>query len=299
MQTYYEKNDISIYLCDNLELLSRLSDESINLIYCDILYNTGKKFDDYNDNLGSPKEAIEWYRPRFIEMKRVLARNGSIFIHCNWRLDSYIRILMDEIFGEQNFRNRIYRKHSEERGFYKNFDSQMDVILYYVKDNSNFVFKEIHSKKPRLVPLYENGYISGRSEVRIYKNTTINLGKINKHWLISPKEYETMIKNGEVVLIDSLPYRFSTVFPIGNLWADDNMLDQYERTNTATAYDTPKPEAILERILAMCTNPGDTVADFFMGGGTTAVVAQKMQRKGIFCDISPKACDVAIQKLNN
>lgn len=298
MKTYYQKNDISIYLCDNLELLSRLEDDSINLIYCDILYNTGKQFDDYNDNLGSPQEAMEWYRPRLAEMKRVLAKNGSIFIHCNWRLDSYIRILMDEIFGAQNFRNRIYRKHSAERGFYKNFDSQMDIILYYVKDNSSFVFKEIHSIQPRLVPLFENGYVKGRSEIRMYLDTTIDLGKINKHWLISPKEYETMIENGEVVIIDSLPYRSSTVVPIGNLWSDDDMLDQYERTITASAYDTPKPEAILERIIAMCSNPGDTVADFFMGGGTTAVVAQKMQRKGIFCDISKKACDVAIQKLN-
>lgn len=298
MKAYYQKNGISIYLCDNLELLSRLEDESINLIYCDILYNTGKQFDDYNDNLGSPQEAIEWYRPRFIEMKRVLAKNGSIFIHCNWRLDSYIRILMDQIFGIQNFRNRIYRKHSKERGFYKNFDSQIDVILYYVKDNSNFIFKEIHSDKDMLVPLFENGYVEGRSEVRSYKGTFIDLGKINKHWLISQKEYEAMIGNGEVVIIDALPYRFSKVVPIGNLWADDSMLDQYGRTSVASAYDTPKPEAILEKIIAMCSKPGDTVADFFMGGGTTAVVAQKMHRQGVFCDISKKACDVTIKKLN-
>lgn len=297
MKTYYQENDISIYLCDNLELLSRLEDESINLIYCDILYNTGKKFDDYNDNLGSPQEAIEWYRPRFTEMKRVLAKNGSIFIHCNWRLDSYIRILMDEIFGVRNFRNRIYRKHSKERGFYQNFDSQVDVIFYYVKDTSNFVFNEIYLDKPMLVPLFENGYFEGRSEVRQYQNTFIDLGKINKHWLISQKDYLTMIENGEVVVINGLPYRFSKVVPIGNLWDDDDMLDQYERTKVASAYDTPKPEAVLERIIEMCSNPKDTVADFFMGGGTTAVVTQRMNRRGIFCDISRKACDVAIQKL--
>ena len=298
MKAYYQKNDISIYLCDNLELLARLKDESVNLIYCDILYNTGKQFDDYSDNLGSPQEAVEWYRPRFIEMKRVLAKNGSIFIHCNWRLDSYIRILMDQVFGIQNFRNRIYRKHSKERGFYKNFDSQMDIILYYVKDRSNFIFKEIHAGTATLVPLFENGYMDERSEVRRYKDLSFDLAKINKHWLISPKEYETIIKNGELVVKDKLPYRSSTVVPIGNLWAEDNMLDQYERTSTAIAYDTPKPEAILERIISMCSNPGDTVADFFMGGGTTAVVAQRMHRHGIFCDISQKACDVAIKKLN-
>ena len=61
-----------VYCMDNLELLKQLPNESIDLIYCDILYNTGKKFKDYNDNLGTPQEAIEWYRPRLIEMNRVL-----------------------------------------------------------------------------------------------------------------------------------------------------------------------------------------------------------------------------------
>ena len=159
MTEYYNKHDIVIYKCDNLELLRSMSDKSVNLIYCDILYNTGKVFDDYNDNLGTPKEAVEWYRPRFEEMKRVLKANGSIFIHCNWRLDSYIRILLDEIFGPECFRNRIYRKHSEERGFYSNFDSQMDIILYYVKDPTRFVFHETRGDKPQIVPLFENGYL--------------------------------------------------------------------------------------------------------------------------------------------
>lgn len=298
MKPYYQKDDISIYLCDNLELLARMENESVNLIYCDILYNTGKKFDDYNDNLGSPEEAVEWYRPRFAEMKRVLAANGSIFIHCNWRLDSYIRILMDQIFGSGNFRNRIYRKHSEERGFYKNFDSQMDIILYYVKDSSNFVFNEIYAKRENVVPLFENGYIEGRSEARMYSGVLIDLGKINKHWLISQKEFALMAEKGEVTLIEDMPYRFSKVVPIGNLWAGDEMLDRYERISIADAYDTPKPEAILERIITMCSNPGDTVADFFMGGGTTTVVTKRLKRKGVFCDINPKACEVTVEKLN-
>ncbi len=298
MKTYYEKDGITVCLCDNMELLARMENESVNLIYCDILYNTGKKFDDYNDNLGSPEEAVEWYRPRFEEMKRVLSSNGSIFIHCNWRMDSYIRILMDQIFGGNNFRNRIYRKHSKERGFHKNFDSQMDIILYYVKDNSNFIFNEQYSKKEQVAPLFENGYIEGRSEARICNGELIDLGKINKHWLVSSRDLEIMLKRGEVTVINSMPYRFSKVVPVGNLWADEEMLDRYERTTIADAYDTPKPEAILKRIIETCSNPGDTVADFFLGGGTTAVVAKKLGRKGIFCDINPKACEVTVKKLN-
>lgn len=297
MSLYYNDGGIKIYHEDNIELLRRLPDCSINLIYCDILYNTGKEFDDYSDNLGSPKEAVEWYRPRFEEMKRVLADNGSIFIHCNWRLDSYMRILMDEIFGERNFRNRIYRKHSNERGFYANFDSQVDIILYYVKDTSKFIFKEQHTSSARVVPLFENGYLADRSEKRFFDGKEINLEKSNKHWLVSQKQFDEMVKKGQVQLINGLPYRFSTVLPIGNLWHEDCMLDNYTRTDVAEAYDTPKPEAVLERIISTCSNEGDTVADFFMGGGTTAVVAKKLKRKGIFCDINKKACCIAMMKL--
>ena len=257
MSLYYDEGGIKIYHEDNIELLRRLPDRSVNLIYCDILYNTGKEFDDYSDNLGSPKEAVEWYRPRFEEMKRVLADNGSIFIHCNWRLDSYMRILMDEIFGERNFKNRIYRKHSNERGFYANFDSQVDIILYYVKDTSNFVFKEQYSSSARVVPLFENGYLEDRSEKRTFKGTEIDLEKQNKHWLVSQKQFDEMAKKGQVQLINGLPYRFSTVVPIGNLWHEDCMLDNYTRTD----------------------------------------VAKKLKRKGIFCDINKKACCTAMMKL--
>ena len=70
-----------IYCTNNLELLKQLPNESVDLIYCDILYNTGKKFKDYDDNLGTPQEAIEWYRPRLIEMKRVLKDTGNILFY--------------------------------------------------------------------------------------------------------------------------------------------------------------------------------------------------------------------------
>ena len=314
MNKFYDKDGITIYNDDNLEVLRNLPDKSINLIYCDVLYNSGKKFDDYDDNLGSPTEAVEWYRPRFEEMKRVLTDNGSIFIHCNWRLDSYLRVLMDEIFGINNFRNRIYRKHSGLRGFYRNFDSQMDIILYYVKDTKDFVFNEyFQGLSYNIYPLFENGYLKGRSETRNIDGVTINngelikgegfikinLSKYNKHWLVSPEEFEMLLQNNSILIKGGLPYRRTKKALMGNLWDEDCMLDPYSRTDTAESYDTPKPEAVLERIISICSNPGDVVGDFFLGGGTTAVVAKKLGRRGIFCDISQKACEVSAKKLEN
>ena len=297
MKPYYNNEGIILYHADNLAVLRNLKKDTINLIYCDILYNTGKIFEDYNDRLGSAQKAMEWYRPRLEEMKRVLAQNGSIFIHCNWRLDSYIRILMDEIFGVECFRNRIYRKHSEERGFFENFDSQVDTILYYVKNPNWFVYNEICDRTTRIVPLFENGYVSSKSVPYIYNGKGIDLRSMDKHWLISKTQFLKLVVNNEVIIKDGLPYRVSNVKNIGNLWDEPEMLDEYERTELAEAYDTPKPEFLLERIIKMCSNEGDRVADFFLGGGTTAVVTKKLKRRGIFCDINEKACQVTVEKL--
>lgn len=297
MKEYYSKDNQTIYNCDNIELLKSLESESIDLIYCDILYNTGKVFDDYNDNLGNPEEATEWYRPRVLEMKRVLKNNGSIFLHCNWRLDSYIRVLMDEIFGGKCFRNRIYRKHSEERGFYSNFDSQVDSILYYVKDNSSFTFNEIKDDIIRVNPMFENGYDEEKSKTIHIDGREIDFKSINKHLLVSEKVLNNLYEKNEVIFVDNLPYRSTYSKPVGNLWSESEMLDNYNRSEIADSYDTPKPEAVLDRIIKMCSNEGDTVADFFLGGGTTAVIAKRLKRKGIYCDISKKACDVTISKL--
>ena len=97
----------SVYCMDNLELLKQLEDESIDLIYCDILYNTGKKFKDYDDKLGTPQQAIEWYRPRLIEMKRVLKDTGNIVLQCDYNLSHYLKVEMDNIFSLNNFKNEI------------------------------------------------------------------------------------------------------------------------------------------------------------------------------------------------
>lgn len=210
-----------------------------------------------------------------------------------------MRILLDEIFGTDCFRNRIYRKHSDKRGFYSNFDSQVDIILYYVKSSDSFIFHELKNDQLKVIPLYENGYVPERSYTYQLDDTLIDPASQNKHWLITESQLKKLADKGEVVEIDNLPYRQTYTIPVGNLWAEDNMLDPYSRSIVAESYDTPKPDAVLERIIDMCSNDGDTVADFFLGGGTTAVVTKKRNRKGIFCDISKKACDITIQKLEN
>lgn len=121
---------------DNLELMKQLPNDSIDLIYCDILYNTGKKFDDYDDNLGSPQDATKWYKPRLSEMKRVLKLTGSIYLQCDYRLIHYIKVEMDNIFGINNFKNEIiwhYKSMSNTKRYYPR---KHDNILFYTKSDT-------------------------------------------------------------------------------------------------------------------------------------------------------------------
>jgi site-specific DNA-methyltransferase (adenine-specific) len=137
------------YCMDNLELMKQMEDESVDLIYCDILYNTGRKFKDFDDDLGTTQQTIEWYRPRIIEMKRILKDTGQIYLHMDFRLCHYMKVLLDEIFGEKNFINEIiwaYRTGGVSKRY---FQRKHDNILRYSKTD-----KYTHNS------LFERSYMS-------------------------------------------------------------------------------------------------------------------------------------------
>lgn len=132
MKEYINK----LFNIDNIKLMNKLPDDSIDLIYCDILYNTGKKFDDYDDSLGTPIQAMEWYEPRLLEMKRILKNTGSIYLQCDYRLLHYLKVKMDNIFGINNFRNEIiwhYKSMSNTKRYYPR---KHDSILFYTKTDT-------------------------------------------------------------------------------------------------------------------------------------------------------------------
>lgn len=139
IKPYFKSDYFRLYQCDNLELLEKLPNNYIDLIYSDILYNTGKNFKDYNDNLGTPQQAIEWYRPRLQEMRRILKDTGSIYLQCDYRLVHYLKVEMDNIFGLDHFQNEIIWCYNGG-GITKNrFNKKHDNILFYSKSN-DFIF---------------------------------------------------------------------------------------------------------------------------------------------------------------
>ncbi|WP_407310478.1 DNA-methyltransferase [Desulfosporosinus sp. SB140] len=245
-----------IFCLDNLELLGQLPDSSIDLIYCDILYNTGKCFNDFDDNLGTIDQSLGFYRPRLKEMARVLKPTGSIYIHCDYRLSHYLKVELDNVFGINNFRNEIIWCYAGG-GIPKNdFPRKHDVILRYSKTD-NYFYQPIYHP-------YSKGTLQrGRTKVK---------GKYAEQGLR---------KEGTPV----------------NDWWDDIKPICSPTDKERIGYDTQKPKALLERIIKASSNVGDVVADFFIGSGTSLVIAKELGRNYVGCDINPRSIDVANQRL--
>ncbi len=256
-----------VYCMDNLELLKQMESESVDLIYCDILYNTGKKFKDYDDNLGTPQEAIEWYRPRLIEMKRILKDTGSIWIQCDFHLNSYIRIELDKIFGI--FINEIIWEYPKGiKNSTKKEICNHDTIYRYGKTN-----KYTHN-------ILENPYTDKQLERFKYEDEN---GKFY---------YDTRRdKNGNK--IRKKVYLKKNGTPLGDVWYFN-----FEQGKERVGYDTQKPIELLKRIIISSSNEGDIIADFFCGSGTSMIVAKELNRNYIGCDINPRAIEITKQRLD-
>lgn len=252
-----------VYCMDNLELLKQIDDNSIDLIYCDILYNTGRKFKDYDDRLGTPQQAIEWYKPRLVEMKRVLKDTGLILLQMDYRLHPYIRILMDGLFGVDRLVNELIWQYSGG-GVPKNkFAPKHDNILLYSKSDT-YLFNADNLRVP-----YSESTKQRFSGVINNKRNGIDFGQ---------QELNKLGKHPESVI--SMPILAPS-------------------SNERVGYDTQKPKHLLKYLINGLSDKGYVIADFFCGSGTSLVVAKELGRQYIGCDINPKAVEITNNRLED
>lgn len=199
--------------------------------------------------------------PRLMIMKELLSERGSIFVHIDWHVGAYVRILLDDIFGKENFRNEItwYYPNSGLKARSKKFHQVTDTIFYYVKSIDNFTFHHIFKKRK-----------DGQS-----KQAKRKFNPITK------KADMVRDENGKIV------YQITDEVLENSLWEVASLSNNPVES---VGYATQKPEALLERIIKASSNEGDLVCDFFGGSGTIAAVAEKLGRRWITCDIGKPAC---------
>jgi len=257
--------DINKTVCmDNLEYMRTLPSESIDLIYSDILFGTGKKFNDYQD-LKTDKKVIEaFYIPRIKEMYRLLKPTGSIYLQCDTKINHWVRNICDDIFGYENFRNEVVWCYNTQGYSKSKYSAKHDYLIFYSKSNKfTFNMEDIREKQP------------SESSIKRFG-----------------KEIE---KNGFYIDYKSKKkvYELKGSPPLD--WIVMSVLPSAHHENTG--YDTQKPLELMNRIIKASSNEGDTLADFFMGSGSFIVKAKELNRKYIGCDINPKAIEITNLRL--
>jgi len=275
----------------------------INLIYIDPPFFTGADFtirtkvgDEqiekepsiieeraYKDTWsGGIASYLQYMYERLVLMRELLAENGSIYVHLDPHLSHYVKIILDEIFGYNSFRNEIVWFKGREGSGTSNLPTEYQTILLYKKHEST---KPIWNPPRRGYNLSTVKNIQRDEKGWFY---TRGRGSDPRGALKTYVWHDPNISKKEVLRIITSPDYHGAL--VGDVWDDIKNEQPYN-------FPTEKPEALLKRIILASSNPGDIVADFFCGSGTTLAVAEKLGRKWIGCDLSKFAIQVTRKRL--
>ena len=231
---------------------------------------------------------LDWMYENLVAIKAVMSDTASIYVHLDWHIGHYVKILMDEIFGEDKFRNEIIWHYRRWTANSDSFQKMHDCIYYFSKSNElcfNKVYVEPTDNQKKK---HEKGYD---------RNTAIFSGVRKPQLLVYNKEkVQKAIEEGKIKLSDyeRIVYIDTTQTTAHDVWQINFINSQsYESVD----YATQKPEALLERIIKASSNEGMLVADFFGGSGVTAAVANRLGRKFIHCDIGINSIETTRDRL--
>jgi len=318
-----------IYCGDNLEQLKKFPDECIDLIYIDPPFNSNRNYEvfwgetkekrAFEDRHASTQAYIEFMRPRCVELARVLKKTGSFYYHCDWHASHYVKIMLDQIFSENQFQNEIVWKRTSAHNDPNKYGTINDSIFFYTK-SAEYVWN------PQYQP-YDKEYIETffdqkDSDGRQYKRMDltgagktdgesgepwrgIDVSAKGRHWAYSPSKLEEFDKQGRIhwpKKADGMPRLKQYIedlsgIPLQTVWTDIRPL--HNLAEERLGYPTQKPLALLDRIVNASSNPNDIVLDAFCGCGTALVAAENLGRQWIGIDISPTACRVMAKRLRD
>ncbi len=254
---------------------------------------------------------------RLLEMRRVLRDTGSIYLHCDPTASHYLKLLMDAVFGQGNFRSEITWKrtsaHSDTRQGRRQHGRIRDLLLFYTRSDE-WTWNPIYTDYDPDYVAHFYKYIEPETNRRFYLGDLTGPGGaakgnphyefmgVTRYWRYSEDRMKQLVDEGRVVqtkpgavprhkrYLDEMPG-----IPLQDLWADIRPIQPQSRERVG--YPTQKPLALLERIIAASSNPGDVVLDPFAGCATACVAADKLGRRWVGIDISPKAVDLVNMRL--
>lgn len=317
-----DENLSTLIFGDNFVALSSLLPKfkgKIDLVYIDPPFNTMQDFyisdnkansishskkDEiaYSDHM-SKEEYLEFMRERLILLKELLSEQGSIYIHIDYKIGHYIKILMDEIFGENNFKNDIARVKSNPKNFHrKAYGNEKDLILFYSKNAKKNIWNDIteplstkeieknynkideNGRRYTTIPLHAPGETQKGVTGKAWRNMMPPKGR---HWRASPETFDELDKNGDIEWSKNGNPRIKK-------YADNHNGKKIQdiwmfKDPQKTIYPTQKNISLLDRIILQSSNENSIVLDCFAGSGTTLESSLKNNRKFIGIDNSNEA----------
>ena len=309
---------------DNLEALKALLPfyaGRVKCVYIDPPYNTRSAFAHYDDNL----EHATWLSlmwPRLELLRDLLAEDGSIWVSIDDREAHYLKVVMDEVFGRRNFIDTVvWRKNYSPKSSARHFSSDHDYILVFAKDadafkpnpmsrteKQNKAYKNIDDDprgpwRPNNLAA-RNYYSKGTYSIRCPSGRFIEGPPAGSYWRISEEKFRDMNRDGRIWWGKSgnnvpAPKIYLSEVKQGvvpqTLWNYEDVGHTQDAKKEIVSlfgddvFGTPKPERLIQRILHIATAPGDLVLDSFLGSGTTAAVAHKMNRQWIGVEMGQHA----------
>lgn len=312
---------------DNLGILKNFYSDhetkgKINLIYIDPPFGTGQDFIGYEeDKAYSDKlintEFLEFLRKRLIFLRELLAEDGSIYLHIDQKIGHYIKIIMDEVFGEENFRNDIARIKCNPKNFERRaYGNIKDVIYFYSKSKPNkgdpmfwpdyrltLSEQEIEKQFPKIdkqgrryatTPLHAKGKTKNGPTGQPWKGLNPPKGR---HWRYPPQELTRLDKVGLIEWSGTNNPR-KIIYAVENKGKKiQDIWDFKDPGFVSETYPTEKNEELLKQIISCSSKEGDLVLDCFCGSGTTLVAAEKLNRCWIGIDCNESAIKTTEKKL--
>lgn len=296
---------------DCLDIIPTL--EPVDLIYIDPPFGGNSCDKQFGLHWKSLDDYLDWLKPRVQQCHDVLKKTGSLYLHCDYHANAYIRVeILDKIFGYNNFRNEIIWLRKTGSASMNNIANAHDTIFYYTKSkeyifnqqytsyNDNYI-KTTYNKKDkrglfRLHDVVASPSLGGISPRYTYKGYTPET-----RWLISKDKLKNLDSQGLITWSSSgRPYRKLYLTDMPGKSLQDTWIDVFNtQGKERLGYPTQKPEKLLERIIKASSNKGDIVLDPFCGCGTACVVAQRLGRKYIGIDINEEAIRITKERLKN
>lgn len=323
-----------IYCGDCLDKLRTLPPAWVDLVYIDPPFNSNRNYEvfwgetkesrAFEDRSASTRAYIDYMRPRCVELARVLKKTGSFYYHCDWHAGHYVKVMLDQIFGENNFQNEIVWRRTNARPDRRRWPRLHDIILFYTGSGKGYVFQPLFvpgesTKIPHTLVTGPDGLKYNTSDLTGQGVTDagesgkpwhgFNPTDFGRHWGYTHSQMDEWDAAGLVHWPkkkgkaggfprkrDERPFvPKSRVVQLGSVWTDIDRLNQ--SAGERIGFPTQKPITLLERIIRASSSPDDIVLDAFCGCGTALVAAQRLDRRWIGIDMSPTACRVIADRL--